>query len=281
MRANIGIRAHDIEDVPLEEAVKIISQKGLTAVQLAVSKSITDVNTGPGSFSPGFARHVNRMFQAEYVQIAVLGCYINLIHPDLDKRRTGLERFKEHIRFARDFGCSIVGTETGNVNADIVYTEDNFSEQPFWDVVENVRELVTEAEKFGVIVGIEGGINHPIHTPARMRRLLDSVPSNHLQVIFDPVNFISPDNYQNQEAVFQEACELFGDRMVIMHAKDFKIEDNQIKFVPAGKGILNYKYLLKTMKEKKPYLNILLEEAKVQDIDECVAYINALYSEIN
>jgi L-ribulose-5-phosphate 3-epimerase len=140
--------------------------------------------------------------------------------------------------------------------------------------VESVRELVAEAEKFGVIVGIEGGINHPIHTPERMRRLLDSVPSNNLQVIFDPANFISLNNYQNQEAVFQEAFDLFSDRIVIMHAKDLMIEDHTIKFVPVGKGILNYHFLLKLVKDKKPYLNILLEEAKEQDIDESIAYIN-------
>ncbi len=51
-----------------------------------------------------------------------------MIHPDCHVRRKELERFKEHIRFARDFGCSIVGTETGNVNPDIVYTEENFKE---------------------------------------------------------------------------------------------------------------------------------------------------------
>ncbi|MBE0338884.1 sugar phosphate isomerase/epimerase family protein [Paenibacillus sp. 23TSA30-6] len=278
MNANLGIRAHDIENVPLQEAVNIISSKGLTSVQLAVSKSLNDINTKLGSFSPGIAHYISSIFRKKDVQIAVLGCYINMIHPDPSQRRKELDRFKEHIRFARDFGCSIVGTESGNVNPEIVYTEENFSEKPFLDVVENVRELVAEAEKFGVIVGIEGGINHPIHTPERMRRLLDSVPSNNLQVIFDPANFISLNNYQNQESVFQEAFDLFGDRIVIMHAKDLIIEDNGIKFVPVGKGILNYNFLLKLLKDKKPYINILLEETKEQDIDKSVAYINGLYA---
>jgi L-ribulose-5-phosphate 3-epimerase len=190
-----------------------------------------------------------------------------------------LDRFKEHIRYARDFGCSIVGTETGNVNAEIVYTEDNFSEQPFLEVVESVKELVVEAEKFGVIVGIEGGINHPIHTPQRMKRLLDSVPSNNLQVIFDPANFISLHNYQNQESVYQEAFDLFGDRIVIMHAKDLLLEENKMKFVPAGKGLLNYNVIFKLLKDKKPYLNIILEETTVPYIEETVAYINKILQE--
>ncbi|MEH7254073.1 sugar phosphate isomerase/epimerase family protein [Neobacillus niacini] len=277
MAANIGIRAHDIEDPSIDNVVNIIAKKGLSAVQLALSKSLQNYNSELGSLSPGFAKKIHRVFEIKDIQIAVLGCYFNMIHPDHMERRKGMELFKEHLRFARDFGCSIVGTETGNVQAEIVYTEENFSEQPFLEVVESVKELVEEAERFGVIVGIEGGINHPIHTPERMKRLLDLVPSNNLQVIYDPANFISIDNYHNQEAVIQKAFELFGDRMVIVHAKDFIIEDEQVKMVPVGQGLLNYDFLFNLLKRKKPFINILMESTKEPHIDRSIAYLKEKY----
>lgn len=270
---NIGIRAHDIENLPLDELVQVVAAKGLTSVQLALSKSLEGVNTELGSLSPGFARYVASAFAKHNVQIAVLGCYFNMIHPDLAQRRKGMERFKEHIRFARDFGCSIVATETGNVNAEIFYTEDNFKEEPFLEVVESVSELVKEAEKFGVIVGIEAGVNHPIYSPKVMKRLLDSINSNNLQVILDPVNLLTIDTYQNQEEIFQDAMDLFGDRVVILHAKDFTIENNQLVPTAVGKGLLNYEYILKEIKKKKPYINILLEETKEPFIEESIAYL--------
>lgn len=71
-----------------------------------------------------------------------------------------------------------------------------------------MSELVVEAEKFGVIVAIEGGINHPVYSPQVLKRLLDSIDSPNLQVIFDPANFLNPTNYQRQEEVFQEAMDL-------------------------------------------------------------------------
>ncbi|MBE0343942.1 sugar phosphate isomerase/epimerase, partial [Paenibacillus sp. 28ISP30-2] len=92
MNANLGIRAHDIENVPLQEAVNIISSKGLTSVQLAVSKSLNDINTKLGSFSPGIAHYISSIFRKKDVQIAVLGCYINMIHPDPSQRRKELDR---------------------------------------------------------------------------------------------------------------------------------------------------------------------------------------------
>ncbi|MEH7011869.1 sugar phosphate isomerase/epimerase family protein [Neobacillus niacini] len=273
MAANIGIRAHDIDAPSIENIVNVIANKGLSSVQLALGKSLKDLNSELGSLSPGFAQTIRRVFDKKDIQIAVLGCYFNMIHPDQRERRKGMERFKEHLRFATDFGCSIVGTETGNVQAEIVYTEENFTEQPFLEVVESVKELVEEAERFGVIVGIEGGISHPIHTPERMKRLLDLVPSYNLQVIYDPANFISLDNYHNQEAVIQEAFDLFGDRMVIMHAKDFIIEDEQVKMVPVGQGLLNYDLLFNLLKKKKPFINILMESTQEPYIDGSLAFL--------
>jgi L-ribulose-5-phosphate 3-epimerase len=277
MIPNIGIRAHDIESLPLMDLVNELSNKRLTAVQLALGKSLKEFKIQSGSLSPGLAHHIGRAFQQKDIQIAVLGCYINMIHPDRTKRRQELDRFKEHLRFARDFGCSIVGTETGNVHAKMEYTEDNFGEQPFLEVVESVKELVEEAERFGVIVGIEGGINHPIHTPTRMKRLLDAIPSQNLQVIYDPANYISMDNYQNQEAIIDDAVELFGDRIVVLHAKDFIIEDNWIKMVPVGQGLLNYDAVFKAIKHRKPFINILMEGTTDPYIDESIDFLREKY----
>lgn len=280
MELNIGIRAHDIENqATLEGLVEEISSKGLTSVQLALGKSFGDLNTGVGSLSPGFARHIGDAFGKKDVQIAVLGCYIHMIHPDKEKRKQELDRFKEHIRFARDFGCSIVGTETGNVNEKTGYTVDNFEEQPFLDVVDSVRELVEEAEKFGVIVAIEGGINHPVHTPQKLRRLLDHIDSPNVQVIFDPANFLDPDNYHRQEEIFQEAMDILGDRMVIMHAKDFVIEDGWIKMVPVGTGVLNYDAIFKLIKPKKPFINVLLENTREPYINDSIAFLKKKYEQ--
>ncbi|WP_312094671.1 sugar phosphate isomerase/epimerase family protein [Niallia sp.] len=279
MNANIGIRAHDVENLPLEQLVTEIASKEVSAVQLALSKSFKEINREVGCLTPSLAHNIGVAFQKGAIQIAVLGCYINMIHPNLKERRKELDLFKEHIRYCRDLGCSLVGTETGNVNAEIVYTEENFKEEPFLEVVESVRELVKEAEKFGVMVAIEGGINHPIHSPKRMKRLLDEVKSNNLQVIFDPANYLTIDNYQKQVEIFQEAFDLFGDQIVIIHAKDFIIDNKKIKFVPVGHGMLDYEAIFRLIKGKKPFINIILEETKDPYIKESIQYLNRLFSE--
>lgn len=50
---------------------------------------------------------------------------------------------------------------------------------------------------------------------------------------------------------FEKGFELFGDRIAVIHAKDFVIENGEVKTTVPGKGLLNYPVLLKKIKEKK------------------------------
>jgi len=98
--------------------------------------------------------------------------------------------------------------------------------------------------RFGVIVGIEAVTSHTVSTPAKMRLVLDTIRSNNLQVIFDPVNLICLENHRDQDRIIQESFDLFGDRIAVIHAKDFIVEGGVYRQVRTGQGQLNYKLLL-------------------------------------
>lgn len=277
---NFGIRAHDFGKMTPEELALKISEKEFTGIQLALAKAIGGINSELGCLSPGMGNYIRDTFSRKNINIAVLGCYINLIHPDKDIRRKSLDRFKEHIRFARDFGCSIVGTETGSLNGDLSFNPGNHGEEAFQMLVESVGELVNEAEKFGVLVGIEGVSKNTINTPKRMARLLDTIGSNNLQVIFDPVNYMDINNYKNQDSIIEEAVDLFGDRIVILHAKDFIVEGEEIKVVPPGKGMLNYELLIKLIKNNKPFLYTLIEDIRPDFMESSRSHIKDIFNRV-
>ena len=67
--------------------------------------------------------------------------------------------------------------------------------------------------------------------------------------------------------------------MVIMHAKDFVIEDGWIKMVPVGTGLLNYDAVFKLIKPKKPYMNVLLENTQEPHINNSIAFLEKKYEE--
>jgi sugar phosphate isomerase/epimerase len=274
------MRLHDIGQGNVEELAKKVQEKGFTSIQLALKKALPDIDSSTGNLSPGLAYYIKDTFQKANVQIAILGCYLNITHPDDVERAKLQEKYKEHIRYVRDFGCSIVGTETGSMNAEYTYCEENESEEAFQRFIESLKPLVEEAEKFGVIFAIETVKKHIINTPQRMKRVLDTIQSNNLQVIFDAVNLLDETNYQNQDQLINEAFDLFGDRMVIIHAKDFVYEDGELKVVPPGKGQLNYELYLKRIKERKPYINILVENVRPEFMEFSKNFIADLYQKV-
>ena len=273
----LGVRAHDFGKLPVEELAAQIARHGLTSVQLAPPKAIAGFDTDAGRLSPGFAWHVRDTFQRHGIQIAVLGCYINLGDRNEAQRRPQLNRFKEYVRFARDFGCSIVGTETGSVLSDFSWHPDNHGEEAFQTVLTSVRELVREAEKFGVFVCIEGVERYVISSPRRLKRLIDEVDSPNLQVIFDPVNLLCAKNHQAQDEVVDEALTLLGERICIVHAKDFTVTEGRFQEHPAGCGALHYPRVMRWIKEQKPWVNVLLENTAPATIAETVGFMQRSY----
>jgi Sugar phosphate isomerases/epimerases len=276
-----GMRCHDVIHNNLEGLAESIQEKNFKSVHLALTKVKTDFDFKKSRITPGMAKHVRDTFGKRGISIDILGCYVNLAHPDDAELKVLLDRFKEHIRFARDFGCSLVGTETGALNKEYVEGPENNTEEAFLRTLNSVKELVKEAEKFGVIVAIEGVAKHVINTPERMKRVLDNIDSNNLQVIFDPTNYITPENYKNQDELIKKAFDLFGDRIVAVHAKDFICEDNEIKLAPIGKGLLNYELLLSELKQKYPYIDIFFESTKPEHVDDSIEYITKTYNSIN
>ena len=275
----IGVRAHDFGVLPAGELAEKIAAKNMVCAQLAPGKAIAGLNLKPGILNPGLAFEIGQAFHKHGVQIAVLGCYVNPIHPDLATRKSLLGLFKEHLRCARDFGNGLVALETGSVNADYSPHPENHSERAFQHSLASIAELVAEAEQCGVIVGIEGVASHPVSTPQKMRRMLDAVGSKNLQVVFDPANLLSLENYHDQERIISESFELFGDRIVAIHAKDFVVEDGQFRFARAGLGKLRHDLVMRFAVQQKPGISILLEDANEQTAGECRTFLQRVAEE--
>ena len=93
-----------------------------------------------------------------------------------------------------------------------------------------------------------------------MQRFLDDIDSPNVEVILDAVNLLDRNNYKEQEAVFDKAFKLYGDRVTVAHIKDFKIDENgDVAFEQVGEGLLNYKHLFKLLNSISHILQCLLK----------------------
>jgi sugar phosphate isomerase/epimerase len=275
-QVRLGIRAHDIGRFSPDELARRVASNGLDRVQLALGKAIEGLEMGPGVIHPAMAGAIGSAFARHGVRIEVLGCYINPIHPDPETRRSLIGLFKEHLRYARSFGCNLVALESGSLNADYSPHPENGGEAAFLDLLEVMQELVEDAEQHGVVVGIEAVSSHVICTPERMRRLLDHIPSPHLQVVFDAVNLLSAENHESQRDIMQRSFGMFGDRIAVAHAKDFREVDGKLRVCPPGSGQLDYALLLGLLSECESVPALILEETHPDHLAASADFIRSM-----
>ncbi len=273
----LGIRLHDIEKGTLEHRLEVAHKQGFKCGHLALSKVISEYPVDDAALTPGLAMYLKKIFAKNDLDIAVLGCYLNLANPNPESLKKITKRYMAHIRFASLLGTGVVGTETGAVNEAYATEEANFTDEALEIFIQNLRPVVEYAEKMGVIMAIEPVCRHIVCNPVRAKKVLDAINSPNLQIILDPVNLLEIWNYENREEIIAEAIELLGEDVAMVHIKDFVISDGKMVSCAAGTGMMDYTQIIKFIKERKPYVHVTLENTKPENAVEAREYIQGLW----
>ncbi|MGL9727203.1 sugar phosphate isomerase/epimerase family protein [Enterococcus sp. DIV0756] len=271
---NLAIRGHDLSNVTTVEALAEKTQvQNIQTLQLALGLSFPDWPSDAENLNPGLGQSVKGILRKRNIQVGILSCYINMIHPDKTLREAALTKFESYVRHARYFGATMVATETGNVLPEICYTEKNFTDEAFEEMVQVIKRLVKVGEEQQMLIGIEPGLNHPLYSLDRVEQLIQQIDSDYLGIILDPTNLITSETYQNQVTLVEQAFERFGEKIVAVHLKDYQIQKDKLIPVNLGSGEIDYPAICRLIAKKKPGLFVVLEETKDQAIREAVQLI--------
>ena len=278
---SFGMRCHDIcPKMPMEELFQEVRANQIDQIQLAFGKSISDYDFSVGHYSPGFGRYIASLLEKSQIHVAVLGCYINPIHPIESRRQAEVAKFIEHLKYAKIIGADMVGTDTGRLDPDMKVTPETFTETAYQRLLKSMREIVSAAEKLGVTVGVEGVFDHTLYSPAMMKRFLEDIDSPNVEVILDSVNLIHPDEVERQEEVIDKAFAYYGDRITMLHMKDFVFDGSSQIFRHVGEGLFQYEPLMKHLKEKKPHITMLLENSNKERYHSDVEFLKEIYDRV-
>lgn len=275
----LGIRLHDTKKLPFEERIADVSGLGFKCGHLALAKVISEFPTTDEALTPGLAMYIKNVFAKNHVDIAVLGCYLNLANPNPEKLAQITHRYMAHLRFASWLGCGVVGTETGAPNETYTHVPECHGEEALQTFITNLRPVVKYAEQMGVVMAIEPVWKHIVCNPKRARRVLDEIGSPNLQIILDPVNLLDICNYKDQVAIVDEAIDVLGPDVAMVHLKDFVVEDDKLVSVGAGLGQMDYTSVIKFMKERKPFIHATLENTTPENNIQVRDFIQKLYDE--
>ena len=272
----IGVRFHDTEKLPFEERLANIKRQGFSCTHIALKK-VEDLPDSLSSLTPGYAAYLKHAFADSGIDVAVLGNYQNLANPNAEKLKQIQASYTAHFRFASLLGCSVVGTETGAPNEDYHYDKEAcHSDAALTTFINNIRPVVKDAEKFGVILAIEPVYKHIVWNPERARTVLDEIHSPNLQVIFDPVNLLHPDNLSIRSEVIGQAIDLLGKDVAVIHLKDYQVVNGEMQCMACGLGEMDYREVIRFAKQQKPWIQTTLENTRPSNAVAAREYIQKI-----
>ena len=271
---NIGIRLHDTLPGTLDQRLSFAKAQGFSCAHLALSKALDNfsMNDAPKLLDEELAERVKADFAAQGMECAVLGCYLSLADPDPEERAKTQAIYRAHLRFSRLMGARVVGTETPaakNARFDALQQD---SEEAFQLFLEGVRPVARWAEEEDAILAIEPVWRHIVSTPERAERLLAELNNDHVQIILDSVNLLSPENAPQAEAVIDEAIRRLGDRVRVLHMKDYTIaSDGTVLSGACGTGVMKYEKLIAFAKAND--LPMTLEDTRPDNAEAARKYL--------
>ena len=282
MRRTIGFRAHDLGTfTSLSDLAKFAaSVQKPTVIHLALHKVLKGKERPVEEYDSAYVQEIHDTLAREGVSLSMIGSYFNPIHPDPEIRQAQINRYIINLKYTKQFGCRIVGTETGSHNPDITYDMATYEPENFDLCLKTIDQLVNAAETYDALACIEPvSHHHTISTVERALKVSETFKSEHFGFIYDPVNLVPytgiPESDgsvrerpsdEAQERFFRSAFDAWGSRIKTIHIKDYRlnpVDGTKIGNLMAGTGVINWKLFFRLMDEYRIQVPMSMENIQV------------------
>ncbi len=277
----IAFRTHDLGVKGLENAVEKAQNCGISAVQLVAYKFMDEIKYAPDALNAENARFIGETLRNSGISVGLIGAYFNPVHSDAAKVENGKAVFKDYLKYSRELGCPVVGSETGSYNDDKwTYNPLNRTEEALARVVATFKELCDYAKSVNAFVGMEGAAGHVCYDVKTLKRAIDLIGADNIKVIFDLYNYLDASNYSQYLEILREGLETFAGKILVFHIKDFTFEDGKVRQVPLGKGEFDFYKILGAIKAYDQNAILVLEGTTGDDIVPCIRFVSEVWDRV-
>ena len=289
---DLGFRTHDfgIKFKTADEIGKLASSFRKNAcLHFAPYKAFDDA---PKPLNNEWAEATKNALSAYGVRVAILGCYVNPVHPDSEILENELGKFENGLDVAQSLGASLVATETGSLDARNIRCEDTWSDKNWARFLKIVERLLKRAEKNGVVMALEAVADkNTIDDPRRMLRVMETFKSPNLRCLFDAVNIMPIKGVDDFYAYYDEAIAMLAPYIRAMHLKDFIWTDSMPNYpyatgpvkkgnIAIGEGIFPWKTVFGIYKKYNVCdVPMTLENFRTETLQNSLQYIEKTFSE--
>lgn len=243
----LGIFAKTFAGATPRDVLSAAGGAGYEVVQYNLACS--GLGSLPQAVPDDAAAEVRHASEATGVGLAAVSATYNMIHPDPGPREAGRTAFAAIAGAARAMGTSLVTVCTGSRDVQDQWRHHPENDRPeAWDdLLAEMRLILPLAERHGVTIGVEPETANVVSSARRARDLIDALGHDRLGVVLDPANLFETAAGFRGGAVVDEALDLLGDRVVMVHAKD---RDAGGRVVPAGTGVVDFARLLASLRRQ-------------------------------
>ncbi|WP_409304908.1 sugar phosphate isomerase/epimerase family protein [Peribacillus sp. SCS-155] len=260
----IGIFAKTFSRNNVMDVIQAIQDYDIHTVQF--NMACANLPTLPAKMERATIRKLQNVFSTSNVHVAALSGTFNMIHPSIHERGKGLVGLENLAYICECIGTNIITLCTGSRDANDMWKfhPENNSQKAWDDLLQTMEKALKIAEKYDIVLGIEPELSNVINTASKARSMLDTFQSKHLKIIMDGANLIPIHRIHRMNPILDEAFDLLGEDIILAHAKDLSIEQDD--FVAAGQGNLDYRHylsLLKSVGYERPLIMHGLREDQV------------------
>ena len=206
--------------------------------------------------------------QTSYEDIIELPHHVSSRHPQMSM----LDRAAQFSPFAALTGYGDAVREKAR------FTEERpeLSEEERARLDDTLRQICARAAEEGVTFALEPHFGQVTKSPETLRRMLDDVGAKNLRIALDMANMVTPENAGDTRALIDGFFDRLSGDIELVHAKDTKIVDGRAVFLGAGKGALDYPYLIERLKGCGYDGAVLLEYVNEAGLQGAYDFVRAL-----
>jgi sugar phosphate isomerase/epimerase len=277
----IGIFAKTFTQPSLEGILDRVYGHALTQVQF--NMSCAGLASMPDYIDPAIAKKIYKETYKRNIQIAAVSGTFNMIHPDVKERETGLKKLCALAAACDAMETCIVTLCTGSRNPDNMWQfhPENNTSSAWNDLLEIMEKALQIAEEYEVILAFEPEPANVVANAQKGKKLLDEMRSKYLKVVMDAANLFQPGNVHAMRETMKEAFDLLGNDIVLAHAKDIQVKNNELEVVAAGKGILDYDVYVELLQEYSFNGALILHGLQEDEVETSIQFLERKLLHLN
>ncbi len=271
----LGIFTYDFGRGEWDRLVEFCREAGLRAIQLG-AQLLDECLDRPDEIGS-----VVEQLEAEGIAIAGLAGYRNLVAPDPAQRRANIEFIARCLELAPRFPTSVVATETGTRDPEGDWTDSPDNWRPdTWELLDDaIGQLLPVAERSGAILTLEASVKNVLRTASQLVGVLERFPSQNLQVLCDPYNYLSSHLIPAGERITADFLDRFEHRFVLAHLKDVDPGGAEVATGEFGTGVFPQHVYLEFLAARRPDLPLILEHLPLDHVPVACQRVRDLASQ--